>query len=192
MPARPTWRRCSRGVDDSERPRMRVVYFADRQQYNQALRTAIPKIDMTIGLYLDTTRSAYFFAAPDGDDRTLYHEATHQLFHESRPVVRDVGRRANFWIIEGIALYMESLRREGNYYVLGGVDDLRFHAAQYRLLNDRFYVPLEEITVWGMEKIQQHEKIGALQPICRFDVFPHPRRRRPLPRCLGGLFDRRV
>ena len=146
----------------SERPRMRVVYFADRQQYNQALRTAIPKIDMTIGLYLDTTRSAYFFAAPDGDDRTLYHEATHQLFHESRPVVRDVGRRANFWIIEGIALYMESLRREGNYYVLGGVDDLRFHAAQYRLLNDRFYVPLEEITVWGMEKIQQHEKIGVL------------------------------
>ncbi len=146
----------------SERPRMRVVYFADRQQYNDALRAAIPKIDITVGLYLDSMRAAYFFAAPDGDDRTLYHEATHQLFHESRPVARDVGRRANFWIIEGIALYMESLRRQGDYYVLGGVDDVRFYAAQYRLLNDGFYVPLSEVTAWGMDKIQQHEKIAVL------------------------------
>ena len=50
----------------------------------------------------------------------------------------DVGRKANFWIVEGIAMYMESLRQEDGYYVLGGFDDERMHAARYRLLHRRF------------------------------------------------------
>ena len=51
------------------------------------------------------------------DERTMYHKATHQLFQESRPVSPEVGHRANFWIIEGIAMYMESLpRKTGSTY----------------------------------------------------------------------------
>ena len=80
-----------------------------------------------------TLRTAYFFADKESDDRTLYHEATHQLFHESRPVSPKVGRLANFWIIEGIAMYMESLKVRDGYYELGGFDDERMLAARYRL-----------------------------------------------------------
>ena len=108
------------------------------------------------------SRRAYFFAGQGSDDRTLYHEATHQLFHESRPVSPEVGRKANFWIVEGIAMFMESLRQEDGYYVLGGFDDERMHAARYRLLHDHFYVPLDELVGYGMEKLQKDPRIGTL------------------------------
>ena len=143
-------------------PQHQVVYFRDREEFKRSLRAAVPDIDIPTGMYLDQTRTAYFFAGKDSDDRNMYHEATHQLFHESRPVAPDVGRRANFWIVEGIAMYMESLRQEDGYYVLGGFDDERLHAARYRLLHDNFYVPLQEFVGYGMEKIQKDPRIGML------------------------------
>ena len=36
------------------------------------------------------------------------------------------------------------------------------HAARYRLLNDNFYVPLEEFTGYGMEKLQKDPRIATL------------------------------
>ncbi len=143
-------------------PKLHVVFFRDRDNYNRSLRAVIPNIEKSIGLYLEQTRRAYFFAGKGYDERILYHEATHQLFHQSRRVAADVGRKANFWIVEGIALYMESLRREGDYYTLGGFDDQRMHAAQYRLLKDDFYVPLEELTTYGMQKLQADPRVATL------------------------------
>ena len=90
----------------------------------------------------------------------MYHEATHQLFHEPAPWP-DVGR-ANFWIVEGIAMYMESLRHEDGFYVLGGFDDERIHAAQYPLFNDNFYVPLAEFSQMGMHRLQNDPRITTL------------------------------
>jgi hypothetical protein len=139
-----------------------VVYFRDRKEYNRALRASIPNIDISIGMYLDSMRIAYFFAGKDSDDRTIYHEATHQLFHESREVAADVGRRGNFWIVEGIAMFMESLKVENGYYVLGGLDDDRLAAARYRLLHDHFYIPLAQLVGLGMEQLQKDPKIATL------------------------------
>jgi hypothetical protein len=143
------------------RVRHRVVYFRDRDDYRRAMGTMIPNIETT-GVYRDQPPCAYFFADKESDDRTLYHEATHQLFHESRPVTPEVGRQANFWIVEGIAMYMESLRQKDGFYVLGGFDDERLHAAQVRLLRDKFYVPLKEFTAYGMERLQNDPRIGTL------------------------------
>jgi hypothetical protein len=149
-------------------PRHSVVFFRDRDDYNRALRVAMPNISISIvGLYLDRMRRAYFFADQQNDDRTLYHEATHQLFHESRPVAPDVGVKANFWIVEGIAMYMESLRQEEGFYVLGGFDDKRFdddrlHAARYRLLVDKFYVPFQPFCGYGMASLQSDPRIATL------------------------------
>lgn len=139
-----------------------IVLFRDRESYNQTLKAAMPNIGISIGVYVDQTRRAYFFVGDEADDRTLYHEATHQLFHESRRVVPTVGRKANFWIVEGIAMYMESLREEVGYYVLGGYDDERLQAARYRLLHDHFYVPLSEFTGFGMEQLQKDSRIATL------------------------------
>ncbi|MBN2022214.1 MAG: hypothetical protein JW809_05425 [Pirellulales bacterium] len=143
-------------------PRHHVVLFRDRDDYNQSLRPAISNIEISVGLYSDQTRRAYFFAGKDHDERTLYHEATHQLFHESRPVALGVGRQANFWIVEGIALYMESLHAEDGYHVLGGFDDVRMRAARYRLLHDRFFVPWEELTAYGLDRLQADPRIATL------------------------------
>ena len=159
-----------------------VVYFRNRDEYNDSLRAAMPNIGISTGVYYEDTRRAYFFAGKDSDDRTLCHEATHQLFHESRPVAPDVGRRANFWIVEGIAMYMESLRREDGYDVLGGFDDQRLHAAQVRLLRDHFYVPLDELVDFGMDKLQHDPRIRTLySQAAGLDALPHPLRRRTIP-----------
>ena len=139
--------------------RHNVVYLRDRADYDRSLKAILPGFG-TEGIYFHGT--AYFFVTPDGDDRTLYHEATHQLFHESRPVARDVGGRANFWVVEGIAMYMESLRQEDGYHVLGGFQDQRLYAARFRLLHDHFYVPLAEFTAYGRERLQSDPRIKTL------------------------------
>jgi len=143
-------------------PRHHVVLFRDREDYIRALQPAMPKIDISSGVYVEQTRRAYFFVAEEPDDRTMYHEATHQLFHELRPTAPNVARKANFWIIEGIAMYMESLHSEEGYEVLGGLDDERMRAACYRLLQDGFYVPLEEFVSYGMERWQNDLRIATL------------------------------
>ena len=143
-------------------PRHSVVCFRNREEYNRALRPAFPNIGITTGIYVAGKASAYFFAGGEADAENLYHEATHQLFHESRPVSPHVGRDRNFWIIEGIALYMESLRDEDGFHVLGGFEGERMQAAHYRLLHDNFYVPYEEFTSYGMEKLQSDKRILTL------------------------------
>jgi hypothetical protein len=92
----------------------------------------------------------------------LYHEATHQLFHQSRRAAPDVGARANFWIVEGIAMYMESLHREDGSYVLGGLGDARMVAARYHLLKQDFYVPFAQVNMLGMRDLQTHPAVAKL------------------------------
>lgn len=142
--------------------RFHVVFFRDREDYNRSLRPSMPNIGMSIGVYRDVTGRAYFFAGEGYEQRTLHHEATHQLFHESRPVARDVAQKANFWIIEGIAMFMESFREEDGYCTLGGFDDERMVAARYRLLHDDFYVPLSEFCGYGMQRLQTDRRIATL------------------------------
>lgn len=146
----------------SRLPRHKVVYFRNQEEYRAALREAIPQIDKTIGLYFGPTNRCYFFAGDEFEDRTLLHEATHQLFYETRPVSPEAGRTANFWIIEGVAMLMETLREEKEALVLGGFEDDRIVAARYRLLEENFYVPLSEFCTYGMEKLQSDPRIATL------------------------------
>jgi hypothetical protein len=140
--------------------RHNVVYFRNREEYEKALRGELPSGVYTSGIYLSSHRTAYFFAGDDAEDfSTLDHEATHQLFSETRRVVPDIGQEANFWIVEGIACYMESFQRRGEYHTLGGPDALRLENARSRLVDDDFYLPLAELSTWGMRHLQQDERI---------------------------------
>ncbi len=143
-------------------PRYQVAFFRDRDDYNRSLRATMPNIDVSIGVYIPSMRRACFFAGDDYDDRTLFHEATHQLFQESRRASPNLGEQVNFWIVEGIALLMESLHLEGDYWTLGDLDDARFHAARVRLLRDDFYIPLAEFTRLGMSDVQANPRIATL------------------------------
>jgi len=143
-------------------PRFKVVYFRDRAQYQRDLAGVLPGIENSEGVYLTNMRRAYFFGGDDADEETVLHEATHQLFYESRPVARAAGESANCWVIEGIAVYMETLRREGDYYVLGGFDRPRMKAARYRLFKSQFYVPFETLSRYGLGQLQADPNMPKL------------------------------
>lgn len=142
----------------------KVVYFRSRDEYVRALEKDEPQIGISTGFYLANKREAYFYAdeATAGDDSNLYHEATHQLFSEIKHSVRDIGQDANFWIVEGIACYMESLTESDGWHFLGGNDAARLRDAQHRLLVDDYYVPLAELTGYGMERLQRDPNIPML------------------------------
>jgi hypothetical protein len=120
-----------------------------------------PNIDITSGFYLGSARTAYFFAGEDADDGTIYHEATHQLFSERRPV-SEIDQNANFWVVEGIACFMESYQPGNSLVVLGGADATRLLNARTRLLRDEFYLPLAELCELSMNDLQRHEDIRML------------------------------
>lgn len=139
-----------------------VVLFRDRDEYNRALRPIQPLIGMTLGIYMFDAQKAYFFAGEGANDQTLFHEATHQLFQEIRSATREVGRHSNFWAVEAIACYMESLVPHGDYWTLGGYDEGRVPAARQRLLVDHFYIPLAELAEIGREAFQHDQRLPQI------------------------------
>jgi len=113
-------------------------------------------------MYDSRTQTCYFFAGPQADPTTIYHEATHQMFQEVGKAVSHPGARGNFWIIEAAAMYMETLRTDEDFLVLGGIDTPRLLAARVRFLQDNFYVPLREFVTLGIKEWQSDPRIGAL------------------------------
>ena len=142
--------------------RFSVVYYRDRDDYNRALRKSMPNIGISVGVFWPKTGKSYFFAGQGSDPRTMYHEATHQLFQQSRHASPAVEKNGNFWIVEGIAVYMESLRRENGWNVLGGLDDLRVVAARQHLVEGDFYVPFAELVGYNMQQVQGDPKVRSL------------------------------
>lgn len=160
-----------RAPRERHRP-FRVFYHRDKQDYVIKLQRRQPRVAETLGIYFDGEREAHFFADNDDDrnDRnaaTLNHEAVHQLFQETRPAARQVGRDANFWIVEGIATYFETLREHrdpeaGLYYTIGEASQGRLPAAKERLLVSGFYVPLDELTRLGKTPLQRYPELAKL------------------------------
>jgi hypothetical protein len=114
-------------------------------------------------------------------------------------VAPDVGRASNFWAIEGIACYMESLAEQagGAYYTLGGSNAGRVPAARHRLLTDDFYVPLSELVGLGMQQLQSDPRIQPLysQSAGLADFFMHDgngRYREPFVSYLTAIYRGRA
>jgi len=145
---------------DGGRP-YHVSYFRQREEYNRRLQKKIPQIAITNGLYYPRDRVAYFFHDPKGNSKaTLYHEATHQLFYESSGRNRPIAERRDFWIIEGIACYMESFKVEQGRLSLGDPRYIRFRAARYRYSVDHYYVPMSRFSAMGLREFQTSQNIS--------------------------------
>ena len=144
-----------------------VFYHRDKDDYVAALKRRQPRIAETLGIYFDADREAHFFAGDERNAATLNHEAVHQLFQETRPAARHVGETANFWIVEGIATYFETLREHrdpaaGLYYTIGESSAGRLPAAKRRLLVETFYVPLDQLTRLGKDDLQRYPELAKL------------------------------
>lgn len=139
-----------------------VVYFRDNDQYIKALA---PKLGSaayeTAGIYKTPSiykGVAYFYAEEDSNLRTVIHEATHQLFAETRaytlvPTAMKncpaQGLEYNYWVIEGIAMFMESLKESPGLHELGDFRDINLYIARYYFLRKKFYIPFEQFTAMG-------------------------------------------
>lgn len=166
----PAW--CSpellRGAIDGKRAlpvrsgRYEVVLLRDRAEYLAQLAQSEPQIDVTLGYYHKGRRTAFFYAGDESLVPTQFHEVTHQLFHESPNATPNPGEQANFWIVEGVAMYMESLTRHDGYYTTGGFDTDRLQLARARRLSGEFYMPLSELVRLGREPLQQHAELRRI------------------------------
>ncbi|MCE9527283.1 MAG: hypothetical protein K8R36_14650 [Planctomycetales bacterium] len=155
-----------------EPKKLDVVLFKDREEYVAALKPGEPKIELTTGIYLDKEQTVFLYAGDETRTATWYHEATHQLFQEIDHFPPEPGSKGNFWMVEGFALYMESLTRHqnsgaagspaGSYWTLGGWESDRLQFARYRGLSGDFLMPLEKLSALGRKDLQASEDIRKI------------------------------
>jgi hypothetical protein len=141
----------------------KVVLFASREEFHAALVKIVPKIAMTTGYYDPKLQTAFFYLDDQPKTFATYrHEATHQLFQESIRAAKEPGEAANAWILEGIAMYLESLHKQGSYCTLGGWEAERLQFARYRTLAGDFAMPLAELAPLDREALQAHADIRKI------------------------------
>lgn len=149
--------------------RHEIHYYQSRDEFVFRLREKQPGIEVSNGLYLPSDRTAYFFYNPNdlaGNIETLYHEVTHQLLSESQPKIVDVGQSGSFWLVEGIACYLESFEiNDGGSVSVGDPRHARLHWARERRLKENFYVPLSQYTQMGMAAFQPRNGTETLQKL---------------------------
>ncbi|HJN12792.1 MAG TPA: DUF1570 domain-containing protein [Pirellulaceae bacterium] len=139
-----------------------IVLFKDRQEYVSKLVSVGPQIKVSLGYYAKDQRTSLFYAGDNRSEPTWFHETTHQLFQEAGNAVHNVGEKWNFWIVEGIAVYMESLVQHDGYYSLGGFDADRLQYDRWRTLRGEPCLPLSEMVELGRENLQRHRDIRRI------------------------------
>jgi hypothetical protein len=140
-----------------------VIYYRDRQQYVETLRRHQPRIADTLGVYFDTLHEAHFFAGDEHSASTLFHEAVHQLFQESKPTTKHIATTANFWVVEGVATYFETLTEHidpqaGLFYTVGELSAGRLPGARQRM-RDGYYIPIGELARLDKGELQHSPQI---------------------------------
>jgi hypothetical protein len=164
--------------------RMAVVMLADRAEYLKALGMGETNISLSTGYYHPQSGCSYFYW-DDGALDTVNHELTHQLFAEAsrignagyfdrssiasdrnsdrstdRSTVRSLDRVAGAWVIEGVALYMESIRDQGFAWTLGGIESNRLQTARYRAVRDQYWPEWESFTQQSIAQWKEDPRIA--------------------------------
>lgn len=167
---------------------MEVHYYATRTEYERTVRAQNQQIGSNVsnGLYLEDTSTCYFFRDPEDKDLdVVYHEATHQIFdlatvgdrrsaelrlksvlRRSRTVDWVLCENTNFWMVEGIACYFESIVMQGGQITVGRPDYARFVTAHRRMLSNDpevfYYMPLQAFSSLGFNDFKQHPNLRQL------------------------------
>ena len=148
-----------------------AILCGSREQYLAELHRLEPRIAISDGLYWQPTRTIWCYAAPTLPvGHTVRHEATHQLFAESRPdIVRmrsEPGLRCGFWAVEAAALYAESITEAPFGWTIGGRDRGRCPAARQWVIEGEFFLPLADLAALGRDAFQADPTIDRLYDQC--------------------------
>lgn len=142
---------------------MNVYLFKTRDEYVKFLSPSEPAAALTQGYYSAQQQTAIFYAGDGAVQATWLHEAAHQLFQQWRDSPQGVGEKHNFWLVEGAAMYVESLQNHGSHWTAGGWQADRLQIPRYRVLSGEKPLPLQQLVALGREKVQaDRENIGAL------------------------------
>ena len=139
------------GADVVSSKRHHVHYYRTQKEYQERLIKKQPEAAFSNGLYRPDDRIAHFFDRPGENDvvaETMYHEVTHQILSESarKTVGLDNWVGGDFWLVEGLACYLESFRPQGRTGEVGDPRHPRIAWARKFLVEDGFHVPLERFT----------------------------------------------
>lgn len=138
-----------------------VHFYRTHDEYMKKLGKENPQLSITNGIYMPDHRVAYFYDnAETSTESTLYHEATHQILYQLHSQRRKIAERQHFWIVEGLACYMESYRKKKDAVSIGDPGSIRFQAARYRLLQEKYYLPLSRLAEMGKLAFQNDTKIS--------------------------------
>ncbi len=186
------------------RQKFRVNYFASEDEFRSALARELPQNAQTTGVYLSARKTSFFYHAEPEDHATQFHEVTHQLFQEAGGRAQlEPGRDNNFWLVEAIACYMESLQlhepREPfdvPYLTTGGIAAARVQDARFYLFRQDFHEPLADMCALGRTEFQQHPELRKVyaQGAAVADMLLHAddgAHRQPTITLLKGLYQGR-
>ncbi len=141
---------------------LNVYQFKTRDEYVKFLLPTHPQIELTQGLYADEQQTTVLFFGDETIHPTWYHEAAHQLFQQWRGAPQGVGSKQNFWLVEGAAMYIESLQSHGSHWTVGGWHADRLQIPRYRALNGDKGLPLQQLVALGREQLQSSPDIRKL------------------------------
>lgn len=146
------------------RRKMRVVLLKNASDYARTLGQSMPGIGQSTGFYSDERRTSFFYPSDSTDAvATQRHELVHQLFREatrSGLAGDSPGRESDFWLVEGIAGYFESLRFDQRRATVGGWDSPRLQYSRYRVFGRREIMPLAELRPDGQAKAQRRADLA--------------------------------
>ncbi len=142
---------------------LEVVLLKDREDYIQTLGGNEGHIGVSVGYYSPDAKQSFFYPSAELD-QTLYHELTHQLLMEATRIgaQADAGTDRELWLLEGIALYMESLAERDGYWTLGGIDAPRLQTARYRGVRDGYWPEWSTFHSGNLESWKRDPEISRL------------------------------
>jgi len=143
-----------------------VHYVRTREEFQQRLVGKQAEAAFSDGMYMPDDRIAYFFDRPGENDRvaeTMYHEVTHQILCESSLKLVGIGNwdEGDFWLVEGLACYLESFQPQGRGGSVGDPGHLRIDWARRFLVDDDFFIPLERFTAMTQREFQCADMVNG-------------------------------
>ncbi len=145
-----------------QRKRHQIILFSSAEDYQAFFMRRKGTKVASVGFYSDQYKYAFLYVSEPPKVGTWLHEVTHQLFYELGPQSRDIASDQNIWALEGVAMYMESLRDYQHFMTVGGFESFRLQFARYRNLVNRFYLPLEQLASLGRHELTTHQEIQRL------------------------------
>ncbi len=158
--------------------RFKIILYRDRDEYLRELRKHDGNVEQSVGGYFPDMRCIFVYEPGPGDDfdlnSLLAHEATHQFFNERNGATQNassrrargyanLAARANFWAVEGVAVYMETYRPGKTLARLGGYRGVfRIECALESLFDDGSYIPLRRYAALSRRAFQEAEDLPLL------------------------------